>query len=638
MASLPAGQPALRRVNKPGRRLSQRTLLPESIFAARQLEACLTELGLPVKQRERIWHHMIGRDQPDLIQAKNVSPRALSLFPARFTKLTSRVVDERPSPHGTKLVIRLQDGHLIETVVIHHTQQAKPVETAEPSETWDERAEPTQPSETRDEGGETAQPSETRNAESGHKQVVRTQQKNQSARDEPLGSCVCQQSDSESSLQKPDGTCKNCNCHIRKNQKNDRNCCENDSSNQHKSIGNNPSSSSNFNTSNTDTNSIGGGITSSREKTKLTNYSTVCVSSQVGCKMACSFCETGTMGLLANLTAAEICEQVYHARQRCAIRNVVFMGMGEPLDNYSALVEALSSLNHRLGLNIPYSHITVSTVGIAPYIARFGLDCPKVNLALSLHAPTSELRAGLVPSTKAFSVQTILESLDIYIQRCNDPKKTVLIEYIMIQGINSTLECAHLLGRLLAGKPVFVNLIPYNPTKAGARFDYKSPSDDEIQFFQAVLGEYPGHTGRHLSCHVRWSSRRGQETDAACGQLALTNLKRLAGLEHESISSSEFCGEEQKDIEDLATLGYVSDVNTTMSQSVRARKRKGLESQNLGTRLLVEKFDAMQVENKCRHWFIWTLSSATGGVLSRWGSLMFLLVACVVLWWSFHEV
>ena len=268
--------------------------------------------------------------------------------------------------------------------------------------------------------------------------------------------------------------------------------------------------------------------------------------------MACTFCATGTMGRLANLTAAEIVEQVHHARLRypdCS--NVVFMGMGEPLDNYENVKEAIFSLQEPHAFAIPLSRITLSTVGVTHAIHRLARECPEIQLALSLHAPNDEIRTKIVPTTRAFSVQKIMDAVAVY---QNNNERSVMIEYIMIADVNSSPECAHELGKLLEGRNCMVNLIPYNPTEAGDRFDYRSPPNSTIETFRNIIFRYKSNENKPIRCSVRWSSARGQEIDAACGQLALKNLSSScsATLENDSEKFGKNAAEAApQDIEDL---------------------------------------------------------------------------------------
>ena len=249
--------------------------------------------------------------------------------------------------------------------------------------------------------------------------------------------------------------------------------------------------------------------------------STVCVSSQVGCQMGCTFCATGLMGKQANLTAAEIVEQVYHALvidPNCS--NLVFMGMGEPLDNASNVLEAIETLSNPhifRSTPIPMRRITVSTVGVVPGIRKLTKAGSKIQLALSLHAPNDAIREKIVPTSKTFTISKIFAALDEYQASQQSTKATTMMEYIMIDGVNASAECAHELGRLLQNRKCIVNLIPYNPTEAGDRFNYEAPSRETTQEFSKIM------LGYSIRCSVRWSSERGQELNAACGQLVLKN-------------------------------------------------------------------------------------------------------------------
>lgn len=238
-------------------------------------------------------------------------------------------------------------------------------------------------------------------------------------------------------------------------------------------------------------------------------HSTVCVSSQVGCKMGCTFCATGTMGLQAQLTAGEIAEQVLHAKRRVRanypLKNIVFMGMGEPLDNYEAVVESIRVLNENAAFGLAYSNITISTVGVVHSIEKLAKDCPGVNLALSLHAPTQDTRKTIVPSSSAFKIDRIMDALDRYSREAGG--RQIMIEYIMIDGVNADKEHAHALGALLAGRRAYtmVNLIPYNPTDTGDQHGFRSPSEEQCETFQKIVKSYhrqfDGFTTEDSSVH-----------------------------------------------------------------------------------------------------------------------------------------
>jgi adenine C2-methylase RlmN of 23S rRNA A2503 and tRNA A37 len=266
-------------------------------------------------------------------------------------------------------------------------------------------------------------------------------------------------------------------------------------------------------------------------ETSIRPRTTVCLSSQEGCKMKCSFCETGTMGFKSHLSATEILEQLMHANSIHSIDNVVFMGMGEPFDNYTALCESIQiMINPRLFALGP-RYICVSTVGIIPKMRQFMVDCPGVKLALSLHAPTQEIRLEIVPTAKNYPLDRLMDAVDEYLTR----NKRIMIEYILIRNLNCTIETAHLLGKLLQDRAVILNLIPYNPTNTG--MGYEAPSDNEIDEFEAILrGGY----------QVRTTVRRtmGQDIAGACGQLVVKAKK-----DHQNNGCGTF--EMASDMEDL---------------------------------------------------------------------------------------
>jgi 23S rRNA (adenine2503-C2)-methyltransferase len=245
---------------------------------------------------------------------------------------------------------------------------------------------------------------------------------------------------------------------------------------------------------------------------------TVCVSSQAGCGMACPFCATGQAGLTRNLSTAEIVEQVVAAAHDAAsgalgagparLGNVVFMGMGEPLANYSAVLGAVRRLvdPSPAGLGLAQRHVTVSTVGLVPAIERLAGEGMQVTLAVSLHAPDDELRDTLVPVNTRWKVAEVLDAAWRY---SGVTGRRISIEYALIRDINDQADRAHALGALLRGKLVHVNLIPLNPT-TGSPWTASDPRDERA--FVRILRSYG------VSTTVR--DTRGREIDAACGQLA----------------------------------------------------------------------------------------------------------------------
>lgn len=260
---------------------------------------------------------------------------------------------------------------------------------------------------------------------------------------------------------------------------------------------------------------------------KHTGRNTLCVSSQVGCQMGCTFCATGTMGIIADLWSGEILEQLAHANQIAPIRNVVFMGMGEPLNNYDAVLAAIKAMTSVFGL--APKHITLSTVGVIHRIRQLTKDAPLVRLALSLHAPSQELRSQIVPTSTAYPLDKLMVAIDEHL--AIKEGRLVMVEYCMLEGVNDSIETAHTLGKLLQNRSVHVNLIPYNTTEVGAQF--RSPSPEQIRAFHAVLRD-----PYNLKVTIR--ENHGNDIDGACGQLALKNKQQAANGEHN-----------HKDIEDL---------------------------------------------------------------------------------------
>ncbi|PZM96244.1 MAG: 23S rRNA (adenine(2503)-C(2))-methyltransferase RlmN [Actinobacteria bacterium] len=251
---------------------------------------------------------------------------------------------------------------------------------------------------------------------------------------------------------------------------------------------------------------------------------TVCISSQAGCGMGCPFCATGQAGLTRNLSTAEIVDQAVYLAGVAAsgvvtgaprrLSHVVFMGMGEPLANYSRVVAAIRRLSAPVpeGLGISQRHITVSTVGLVPAIRRLAEEGLSVTLALSLHAPDDDLRDELVPVNQRWKVAEVLDAAWDYAARTG---RRVSIEYAMIRDVNDQPWRADLLGRLLAGRSAHVNLIPLNPTP-GSRWD-ASPKPVEREFVRRLRAAGVATTVRDT---------RGREIDGACGQLAAAQVAR----------------------------------------------------------------------------------------------------------------
>jgi 23S rRNA (adenine2503-C2)-methyltransferase len=246
---------------------------------------------------------------------------------------------------------------------------------------------------------------------------------------------------------------------------------------------------------------------------------TFCISTQVGCAMKCGFCLTGRMGLVRNLTAGEIAGQVrVLAREQGLLAsrfNVVLMGMGEPLHNYDNTMKALRILNDAHGLAISPKRVTLSTVGVLPALERLAAEPLMPNLAISLHATTEDQRDALVPVNRKYGLADILDAARRFPAR---RRNRITFEYVMLRGVNDTLDDARRLARLLGNIRCKVNLIPLNEA-AGIAFE--RPSDERVNAFAKVLA------GAGLTVSVRKS--RGRDIRAACGQLIVEGTRRSTG-------------------------------------------------------------------------------------------------------------
>ncbi len=237
---------------------------------------------------------------------------------------------------------------------------------------------------------------------------------------------------------------------------------------------------------------------------------TVCISSQAGCAFACAFCATGQGGFNRNLSAGEVFDQAwFFARELAArgkrITNVVFMGMGEPFHNYDAVMEAAALLNDPKGFGLGQRHITISTVGLVDKIDRFTGEHLQVNLAISLHAPTDELRSRLMPVNRRFPLSALMAACERYVQETN---RKVFFEYVMLEGVNDDAACAHALAQLMRGRLYHVNLIPYNATPDAA---FRATPEARIWEFAGVLDA--------AGVPVTVRQNMGRDIAAACGQL-----------------------------------------------------------------------------------------------------------------------
>ncbi len=264
-----------------------------------------------------------------------------------------------------------------------------------------------------------------------------------------------------------------------------------------------------------------------------TDRGTLCISSQVGCALDCSFCATGHQGFNRNLNADEIISQLYFANSSLprrnnglpAITNVVFMGMGEPLANFKHVLKAIEIMlsDHAYGLS--RRRVTLSTSGIVPNISQLSDQC-NVSLAVSLHAPNDELRNKLVPINKIHPISDLLDACWSYAKQQSN--RYITFEYVMLKDVNDTMNHARELYRLLINKPAKLNLIPFN-TFDGS--NYKSSSSNQIKKFQTWL--------REKGIIVTTRKTRGDDIDAACGQLAgKVNNRVLSRLGKKGVKTS----------------------------------------------------------------------------------------------------
>jgi 23S rRNA (adenine2503-C2)-methyltransferase len=253
---------------------------------------------------------------------------------------------------------------------------------------------------------------------------------------------------------------------------------------------------------------------------------TVCVSTQVGCGMGCAFCASGIGGVIRNLSTAEILEQLLQARNRLPagerITHIVVMGMGEPMANLDALLEALAVACAADGLGISARHVHISTVGLPAKIRRLADLGKQYHLAVSLHAPNDELRTRIVPTNDRVGLTEIMEAADYFYRTT---KRQVTYEYVLLRDVNDTPECAAQLAALLRGRQAHVNLIPFNDV---AGLPYRRPTQEAVSDFVAIL--------RRAGVSVKVRKRKGADIDAACGQLRRAAL--AGGLTPEPVPAA----------------------------------------------------------------------------------------------------
>lgn len=233
----------------------------------------------------------------------------------------------------------------------------------------------------------------------------------------------------------------------------------------------------------------------------------ICVSSQVGCNMSCAFCESGRLKKVRNLEVYEMVLQILNIERDLGIRitHVVLMGIGEPFDNYQNVMNFIDIINSGKGIDIGARHITISTCGVVPKIKEFMNNGRQINLAISLHAPNNEIRNQLMPINHAYPIEELISVLKEYIKKTN---RRLTFEYILLDGINDTKECALELAHLIKGMNAYVNLIPYNET---SHIEFKRSNENKIMSFYDILKK------NKISVTIR--REFGGTVDAACGQL-----------------------------------------------------------------------------------------------------------------------
>lgn len=240
---------------------------------------------------------------------------------------------------------------------------------------------------------------------------------------------------------------------------------------------------------------------------KYKHGNTICVSTQIGCRMGCKFCASTVGGMIRNLSSGEILAQVIKAQNEIGerISNIVLMGSGEPLDNYENVIEFIKIVNSEYGLNIGQRHITLSTCGIIPKIKELADNDLQITLAISLHAPNDELRKTMMPIANKYTVEEIINACKDYIRKTG---RRITFEYALVNEVNDTEECALELSSLLKGLLCHVNLIPVNQVREN---NLKKSSDKRIKNFLNIL------TSHNIETTIR--KEMGADINAACGQL-----------------------------------------------------------------------------------------------------------------------
>ena len=241
---------------------------------------------------------------------------------------------------------------------------------------------------------------------------------------------------------------------------------------------------------------------------------TACISSQAGCRWRCAFCASRAVPFKRNLAAHEMVEQAIHVAKRAGgkLTHVVFMGVGEPLDNLENVLAAIHRLNEPKGLGIGMRRMTLSTIGVPGKVRELAQLGAQFNLAISLHAPDDDLRAKLIPIARRYPLKRLVADAKYYFDRTH---REITVEYLLLGGVNDSPQCAERLGRLLKGLSCTVNLIAYNPIK---ELPYRRPGSEDIERFRQKLAQFIGRVTFRVS--------RVLDADAACGQLRARNAQK----------------------------------------------------------------------------------------------------------------
>ncbi len=245
------------------------------------------------------------------------------------------------------------------------------------------------------------------------------------------------------------------------------------------------------------------------------NRITACLSSQVGCKFSCTFCASGMLGFKRNLACGEIVEELYYLKNNAKdnrLTHIVFMGTGEPLDNYENVLKAVRIINSKYSFNIGARRITISTNGLIPAIKKLSEESLQIELSVSLHAAEDKTRSSLMPINKLYPLKELMQACRAYARRTN---RQITFEYVLIKGINSDLSSAQKLSTILKGLNCKVNLILFNPIEG---LNITPPNSPETQLFKDCLVK--------SGIHVTLRKSRGQDIEAACGQLRLRYVKK----------------------------------------------------------------------------------------------------------------